>query len=161
MGRTDPFSFGDEASGSNQLDPMSTTRLFALRCALVAIGTVCVLLGPLMFVWPSGWRWVPHHSYYEQMMVGIYFTLGLFLFRAVRNPQDHLSLIWFTACSSIVHGGIMTAQALSDIQYRPHLVADVPALVLAAALLGFLAPRRAKSSGPDAPVQRGSWQVAG
>lgn len=121
---------------------MSSRRLRALRLSLLALGTVCIALGPLMLVWPSGWRSEPHHAYYEQMLVGIYFTLGVFLLLAARDPLRHLSLIWFTVWMSIVHGSIMAVQALTGPQHRGHLVADVPALFIAAAVLGYLAPRR-------------------
>lgn len=125
---------------------MSQSRVVALRWVLVILGLTCLALGPLMLVWPAGWRWEPHHPHYEQMLVGIYFTLGVFLLRAARDPLNHLSLIWFTAWSSVVHAGIMTAQALSGQQHHGHLVADVPALFLAAAALAFLTPRGAAAS---------------
>lgn len=99
-------------------------------------------LGPLMLFWPAGWRWEPHQALYEQMMVGLYFTLGVFLLRAARDPLHNLSLIWFAIWSSIVHGSIMAVQALLNSQHRGHLLADVPALFIAAAVLSVLTPRR-------------------
>jgi len=75
-------------------------------------------------------------------MVGIYFTLGVFLLRAAREPMRHLTFIWFTVWMSIVHGGIMTVQSLSNSQHHGHLVGDVPALFIAAAVLAVLTPRR-------------------
>ena len=125
---------------------MNPRRLQALRVSLLAIGSICIALGPLMLVWPAGWRWQPHHAQYEQMLIGIYFTLGVFLMLAARDPLKHLSLIWFTVWMSLVHAGIMTVQALRDSQYHGHLVADVPALFIAAAVLGALTPRRARSA---------------
>ena len=122
---------------------MTAPRIQALRAALVALGIVCISLGPLMLLWPAGWRWEPHHPRYEQMLVGLYFTLGVFLLLASRDPLRHLSLIWFTVWSSVVHSAIMTVQALGDPHERGHLVADVPALFIAAAVLGALTPRRA------------------
>jgi hypothetical protein len=98
-----------------------------------------------MLVWPSGWRWSPHHAQYEQMMVGIYLTLGVFLIRASRDPLQHLSFIWFMVWSSIAHASIMAIQTLSAPDHRGHLVADVPALFLAAAVLSFLTPRRQRT----------------
>jgi hypothetical protein len=120
-----------------------TPRLQALRVALVVLAIVCIALGPLMLLWPAGWRWEPHQPHYEQMIVGIYFTLGVCLLLAARDPLRHLSLIWFTVWSSVVHGGIMAVQALSDAQEHGHLLGDVPALFLAAAVLAALTPRRA------------------
>jgi hypothetical protein len=109
-----------------------------LRIALVLVGAICMALGPLMLLWPAGWRWSPHQTHYEQMIIGVYFTLGIFLIRAAKDPSQHRSLIWFTVWSSLVHGGIMAIQAFGDPQHRGHLIADVPALFIAAALLGFL-----------------------
>ena len=109
------------------------------------LAIVCIALGPLMLLWPAGWRWDPHQPHYEQMIVGIYFTLGVCLLLAARDPLRHLSLIWFTVWSSVVHGGIMTVQALSDAQEHGHLLGDVPALFLAAAVLAALTPRRASA----------------
>lgn len=104
---------------------------------------IALLLYPLMSVWPSGWAWTPAHSEYEQMIVGIYATLGVFLIRAARDPEAHLSLIWFTVWSSVVHGGIMTVQAVADHTERGHLMGDVPALFIVAIVLASLTPRRA------------------
>jgi len=41
---------------------------------------------------------------------------------------------------------IMAAQAISDEHETGHLVGDVPALLLVAAVLGFLAPRKPSSA---------------
>ena len=121
---------------------MDPDRERMLRIALVAFGAACLLLYPLMALWPSGWRWQPNQHEYELMMVGIYATLGIFLLRAARRPLEHLSLIWFTVWSSAVHGGIMAVQALVDPVERGHLPGDVAALLLAAVVLGALTPRR-------------------
>jgi hypothetical protein len=75
------------------------------------------------------------------MIVGVYATLGIFLLRASRAPQEHASLIWFTVWSSAVHGGIMAVQALVDPAEHGHLPGDVAALFLVAVVLGVLAPR--------------------
>ena len=113
-----------------------------LRAALVALGLVFLLVHPLMHLWPSGWQWQPAQPEYEQMIAGIYATLGVFLLRASRRPEEHLSLIWFTVWSSAVHGGIMAVQALVDPVERGHLLGDVPALFLVAGVLAVLTPRR-------------------
>ena len=99
-----------------------------------------------MRFWPSGWAWTPGQSEYEQMIVGIYATLGVFLIWASRRPEAHLSLIWFTVWSSLVHGAIMAVQAVVDTSERGHLVGDVPALFIAAALLAYLTPRGVATS---------------
>jgi hypothetical protein len=75
------------------------------------------------------------------MIVGIYATLGIFLLWASRRPEAHLSLIWFTVWSSLVHGGIMAIQALVDPAERGHLPGDVAALFVVAIVLAWLTPR--------------------
>lgn len=76
------------------------------------------------------------------MMIGIYGTLGIFLIWASRRPEKHLSLIWFTFWSSIVHGTIMGIQAIADKTENAHLYGDVAALWIAVVLLGVFTPRR-------------------
>jgi len=112
-----------------------------LQIALVIIGLIFLSVYPLMEIWPSGWVWLPRQHEYEQMMIGVYGTLGIFLLRASRRPEAHLSLIWFTCWSSAVHGAIMGVQAIVDSSERPHLFGDVAALWIAVVLLWWLTPR--------------------
>ena len=119
---------------------IETTQLKYLRIALVLIGIVFICIYPLMIVWPSGWKRHSGHSDYPLMIVGIYATLGVFLIFAARDPLAHLSLIWFTIWSSVIHGGIMAVQALAPNSHG-HLVGDVPALLIVAIVLTLLTPR--------------------
>ena len=116
-----------------------------LRLALRVFGVVfAVGLWPLIVLWPSGWAWHhgdPSQSHYLQMIAGIYATLGVFLYRAARDPLANLSLIWFTVWSSIVHGAIMAVQAVVHPGNLGHLLGDVPALFVVAAVLWWLTPR--------------------
>ena len=118
------------------------TRRKYLQVALSVVGVLMLLVYPLMRAWPAGWTWQPGQHEYEQMIAGIYATLGIFLLIAARDPEAHASLIWFTVWSSVVHGAIMTVQAALDTSEHGHLVGDVPALFLVALVLGVLAPRR-------------------
>ena len=117
-----------------------------LRIALIAVGIAFLLIYPLMKVWSSGWSWQPGQYEYEQMIVGVYATLGVFLLWASRNPFAHLSLIWFTVWSSFVHGLIMTVQAVVDPAEYGHFFGDIPALFGVAIVLGFLASRKTVSN---------------
>lgn len=123
----------------------TATRLRYLRVALILVGLIFVFaVYPLMMtLWPSGWRWSPNQPQYEQMILGVYATLGVFLLIASRNPLRNLSLIWFTVFSSLVHAGIMTVQALQMPSEHGHLLGDIPALFVVAVLLGLLTPRGA------------------
>ena len=121
---------------------MNPSRLRYLQVALVAVGLIFVLgIAPLMQIWPSGWRWQPNQSEYEQMILGIYATLGVFLLMAARNPIRHVSLIWFTVWSSVVHAGIMGWQAMADPVEHGHWMGDIPALLIVAAILAILTAR--------------------
>jgi hypothetical protein len=121
----------------------SSSKLGALRVALVVFGIIFIFgVYPLTILWPSGWAWhMGGPSMYLQMILGIYATLGIFLLLAARKPLSYLSLIWFTIWSSIVHGGIMAAQAIVYPEHRGHLYGDVPALLLIAVVLALLTPR--------------------
>ena len=118
------------------------TREKYLKLALRLFGVIFMLVYPLSIVWPSGWQWHGGEgAYYFQMIVGVYATLGVFLILAANKPAEHRSLIWFTVWSSVVHALIMAVQAIGDDAERGHLVGDVPALLLVAAVLGFLVPK--------------------
>jgi hypothetical protein len=122
-------------------------RLKYLRIALVLVGIIFIAgIYLLMIVWPSGWTWHTGHSDYPLMIVGIYATLGVFLLIAARDPLAHLSLIWFTVWSSVVHGAIMAGQSLVNAENHGHLLGDVPALFIVAVVLAILTPRGQKSS---------------
>jgi hypothetical protein len=115
----------------------------ALRIALVVIGLIFILgIYPQTVLRPSGWSWGHGSSHYPMMIIGIYATLGVFLLIAARKPVAHLSLIWFTVVSSVVHSGIMAIEAISDPDEHGHLTGDV--LLLAAIVLAVLAPRARK-----------------
>ena len=110
--------------------------------SLIIIGLLFVfgLTGMMTFA-PAFWAWRPRHHEYEQMILGFYAVLGLFLVRAAGNPLRHRSLIWFTVWSSIVHAAVMAIHALRDPAERAHLAGDVPALLLVAIVLAALIPK--------------------
>jgi hypothetical protein len=124
----------------------------ALKVVLVAVGLIFLLgVYPLMmYLWPAGWRWQPNQPEYEQMILGVYATLGIFLLLASRNPSEHRSLIAFTAWSSLVHAGIMAMQAFQNPSERGHLMGDIPALVIVGVALIALAPEKQAVSKPPA-----------
>ena len=127
---------------------MESDRIKYLRVALMAVGVIFIVgIYSLVMIWPSGWSWhsgnSSHLPHYLEMILGVYATLGVFLLFASRNPLAHLSLIWFTVWSSVVHAGIMAAQALANPEHIGHLWGDVPALLIVAAVLAFLTPRTA------------------
>ena len=131
-----------------------------LQIALVVFGAVMLLLYPLAVVWPSGWAWhpgAPYQSDYFMMIVGLYATLGGFLWNAARRPEANISLIWFTVCSSLIHAAIMAVQSFGSGDHMGHLWGDVPALLLVAIVLSVLV--RASSLGPD-PLRLRAGEVS-
>jgi len=121
-------------------------KLKYLKVALIVFGIIFIagIYVMMMWVWPSGWGWTPRQPEYEQMIMGVYATLGVFLIRAAEDPLANASLIWFTIWSSIVHGGIMLFQAIEDETERANLLGDIPALFLVAIVLWYLMPSRAQ-----------------
>ena len=120
-------------------------KLNYLKIALYVFGVIFIVGVPamMMWIWPSGWGWTPPQPEYEQMIMGIYVTLGVFLVRAAKDPMANASLIWFTIWSSIVHAGIMLAHAIVDETETANLLGDIPALFLVAFVLWYLMPKRA------------------
>ena len=113
-----------------------------LPIALRVTGSIFILgVYPLTVLWPSGWSWHMGDSNYLQMIIAIYFTLGVFLILAAKNPMQHLALISFALWSSLVHGAVMAVQSIVNAgQHIGHLYGDVPALFAVAATLGWLYP---------------------
>src|SRR5690242_12600022 len=133
-------------------------RIKYLRIVLIAVGvTFIVGIYSLVMIWPSGWSWHSGQSHglphYLQMILGVYATLGVFLLIASRNPIQHLSLIWFTVWSSVVHAGIMAAQSFTNSDQRGHLWGDIPGLLVIAAVLAILTPRGSAANAPAARRQ--------
>jgi len=130
--------------GSRGKNTVAPARIKYLRIALQLVGVTFIFgIYTLTLLWPSGWSWhTGHHiPHYLQMILGVYATLGIFLLFASRKPLAHLSLIWFTVWSSVVHAVVMAAQALANPEHIGHLWGDVLALFLIAAILAFLTPR--------------------
>lgn len=112
-----------------------------LSAALVIFGIAFCSLYAMLLVWPSGWAWhegSPASSDYFMMIAGVYATLGIFMFRAARDPAANSSLIWFVVWSSVVHALVMGVETLRNPMMQGHLVGDVPFLLIIAAVLAVL-----------------------
>ena len=81
-----PASLADRCRDNRRLSQAWRTAIDTSRRAVV-FGVAFLLVYPLMVIWPSGWAWQPGQHEYEQMIVGIYATLGVFLLRASREPE--------------------------------------------------------------------------
>ena len=113
-----------------------------LRLLLLVVGIVFIVgVLPLMMLWPSGWQWQPNQSEYEQMIIGVYAVMGIFMVIASKNPAAHRSFILFVAWSSIVHAAVMAYHAFIDTAERGHLLGDVPVLALVGIVFLLLVPK--------------------
>ena len=115
-----------------------------LSAALVVFGAAFLLIFPLSIFWSSGWAWNsggPMASDYFLMIVVVYFTLGVFMIRAAKDPAANASLIWFVVWSSLGHALVMAWESFRTPLMKGHLVGDVPALLIAAAVLAGLMTR--------------------
>src|ERR1035438_3627162 len=61
-------------------------------------------------------------DYGDQMMLAVYFVLGVFLLLAVRRPAAHRSLIAFTGWGTLAHDAVMAVQASQLKQLRSELL---------------------------------------
>lgn len=116
-----------------------------------ALKVVIVLVGLLFLaaIYPvtSALRSGDVSGYPDAMMLSLYFTLGIFLLIAARNPSGHRSLIAFTAWSGFAHGTVMAVEAWRTASERGDLWGTLILFVIGVALL-VLTPR--KRSGQQA-----------
>ena len=106
---------------------------------------VLVLFDPF-----GGWKWQPQNSIYDQMIVSIYVTIGLFCALSLKDPLRHATFLWFIVWSSVAHGAVMLFHALHNPVHQGHLLGDVwilaGALGLGVPLLRAKNKRDAKSN---------------
>src|ERR1700686_2305407 len=117
-----------------------------------ALKVVLVLVGLLFSagIYPltmSLWK-MNESDYGDDMMLSLYFALGIFLLLAVRNPSANRSLIAFAAWSSFAHGAVMAVLAVPIASERLSLLTAVAVLVIIGVVLIALAP--AQQSGERA-----------
>jgi hypothetical protein len=75
------------------------------------------------------------------MIIAIYVSLGICLIPAALDPPRHVLLIDFTILSSLLHGAVMTYDAIAQEHEMTHLIGDVPLLFVLAGVLIWLHPR--------------------
>src|SRR6266702_8789901 len=114
-----------------------------------ALEILLVLVGLLFSagIYPltvSLWK-MNQSDYGDDMMLSLYFALGIFLLMAVRNPSANRSLIAFAAWSSFAHGAVMAVLAFQIASERRDLLIAVAVLCIIGVALIVLAP--AKPSG--------------
>jgi hypothetical protein len=113
-----------------------------LKSLLVLFGLlfVAAVYPIVMYLWRPG-----NEAPGDTMMLSLYFTLGIFLLLAVRNPSAHRSLIAYAGWANIAHATVMALMAI-------HPASDRRGLLTAAALfspigVALIALAPAKQSG--------------
>jgi len=110
----------------------------ALKIVLVLVG---LLFTAAIFPAIGGIRDPVHSDTGDTMLMGgIYFTLGLFLLLAVRNPAAHRSLIAFAAWSSFAHAVVMSTLGLEIPEQRQGFLGASAILVVIGVVLLVLFP---------------------
>jgi hypothetical protein len=98
----------------------------ALQVLLVLSGLVCLTgLYPLTGALRDGVASTINRQ--DQMILGSYVSLGVFLLIAARNPLQHRSLILFAGWSTLAHDSVMIVQG---IRYHD-LRSDLPGYAIA------------------------------
>ena len=100
----------------------------ALRILLVLLGLlfVAAVYPIVMYLWRP-----ENEAPGDTMMLSLYFTLGIFLLLAVRNPSAHRSLIAYAGWANIAHATVMALMAI-------HPASDRKGLLIAVALAGSI-----------------------
>ena len=111
----------------------------ALRIVMALVG---LLFSAAIYPAIGGLRDPANSDTGDTMMMGLYFTLGIFLLIAVRNPTAHRSLIAFTAWSSFAHAAVMSALGFEMPSERTGFLAGSAVLVVIGVVLTALAPAR-------------------
>jgi uncharacterized membrane protein YoaK (UPF0700 family) len=128
----------------------------ALKVVLVLVGLL--FSAGIYPVTKSLWK-MNDSDYGDDMMLSLYFALGIFLLMVVRNPSANRSLIAFAAWSSFAHGAVMAVLAVHLASERRDLLSAVAVLVIIGVALIALAP--AKQSGERASAAGASARSLG
>ena len=114
----------------------------ALKIVLVLVG---LLFSASIYPVTVNLWLMKQSDYGDDMMLSLYFALGIFLLIAARNPSAHRSLIAFAAWSSFAHAAVMAVLAFHIASERRSLLIAVAVLCIIGLTLIGLAP--AKPSG--------------
>src|ERR1700752_3796724 len=116
-------------------------REWALRVMLALVGLL--FLAGFYPVAMDLWHANPSDTG-DDMMLSLYFVLGIFLLIAVRNPAANRSLIAFAAWSSFAHAVVMSTLALQPKQAseREGFLGGSVVLVAIGVALILLAPAK-------------------
>jgi hypothetical protein len=116
-----------------------------LKVLLVLSGLVCLAgLYPLTGALRDGVATTINRQ--DQMILGIYISLGVFLLIAARNPRQHRSLILFAGWSTLAHDAVMIVQGIQYHDLRSDLLGYAIAAVIGLALIALAPAKQARAS---------------
>jgi hypothetical protein len=120
-----------------------------LKIVLVLVGLLfSAAIYPVVTSVRDGWQANKEDAL--PMMMSLYFTLGIFLLLATRNPSANRSVIAFAAWSSFAHGAVMAVMSVRLANERVDLlIAAAVFSVIGAALLA-LTPAKPSGEGASA-----------
>lgn len=117
-----------------------------LKVVLVVVGLLfAAAIYPIaMYLWRPG-----NEPPGDTMMASLYFTLGIFLLLAVRNPLAYRSLIAYAGWANIVHAAVMALMAIHPDSDRRGLLIAAAAFSPIGVILLVLAPAKEPHQGTD------------
>jgi hypothetical protein len=80
----------------------------------------------------------------DQMILGIYFPIGIYLLLAIRNPSENRSLILCFVWSTLAHDAVMVIQAIRARSLREDGL-GLGVIATVCILLLLVAPRKEKA----------------
>jgi hypothetical protein len=111
----------------------------ALKIVLVLVG---LLFSAAIYPVIGGLRDPANSDTGDTMMMSLYFTLGILLLMAGRNPLAHRSLIAFAAWSSFAHAAVMSTLGFEMPSERTGFLAGSAVLLVIGVVLIALAPAK-------------------
>jgi Family of unknown function (DUF6632) len=113
----------------------------ALKVLLVLVGLLfTAAIYPLVTSVRDGWQANKEDAL--PMMMSLYFTLGIFLLLAARNPSANRTVIAFAAWSSFAHGAVMAVMSVHLENGRGDLLIAAGVFSIIGATLIVLAPAK-------------------
>jgi phosphotransferase system glucose/maltose/N-acetylglucosamine-specific IIC component len=122
---------------------VAMTRQRTLQVVLVLVGLIFVAaIYPIVM----GLRHpAPTDDTGDTMMMSLYFTMGVFLLLAVRDPSRYRSLIAFVAWSNFAHAIVMTWLGFYIHEEKNgFIIASAILVVIGVLFLALLPPRRSE-----------------
>ncbi len=115
------------------------TRERALKVLLVLVGLAFIAGSyPLISSLFGRWEMPPG----DQMILGIYFPIGVFLLLAVRNPWANRTLIACVGWFNLAHAAVMAVQGFQNPSQAPSSLPPLVVIAIVSAALIVLAAAR-------------------